>query len=110
MTLTDTGANLGLRHTVAQLLGIAAGFAIQTLALCAGLGMILMRWPELQGALQGMAAGAASYLLWQLGGGGGVRRGSAGDPGFWGAAARHFLHPRAGLRAATAAVLKLRVA
>ena len=110
MTLTDTGPNLGLRHTLAQLLGIAAGFAIQTLALCAGLGMTLMRWPELQGALQGIAAGAAAYLLWQLLGGRGVMPGAAGEPGFWEAAARQFLHPRAWLLAATAAVLILPVA
>jgi|HubBroStandDraft_5_1064220.scaffolds.fasta_scaffold113870_2 threonine/homoserine/homoserine lactone efflux protein len=111
MTLTDTGANLALRQAAGQLLGIAAGFAIQSIALCAGLGMILLRWPELHGVLQGMAAGCVMYLGWQMLRGRGAMAGAAGDPvPFWEAAARQFLNPRAWLICATAAMLCLPVA
>jgi threonine/homoserine/homoserine lactone efflux protein len=111
MTLIGTAANLGLRQTLAQLLGIAAGFAIQTIALCAGLGMVLMRWPELHGALQVMAAGCVSCVVWQMLRGRGAMAGVAVEPApFWEAAARQFLNPRAWLISATAAMLCLPVA
>jgi threonine/homoserine/homoserine lactone efflux protein len=110
MTLIGTAANLGLRHAVAQLLGIAAGFAIQTTALCAGLGLLLIRWPELHGILQGAAAGCLLYLGWQMLRGRGATS-AAGEPiVFWEAAARQFLNPRAWLIAATAAMLWLPLA
>ncbi|MGC1457855.1 MAG: hypothetical protein WA825_06225 [Steroidobacteraceae bacterium] len=109
MTLIGTAVNLALRQSPAHLLGIAAGFAIQTTALSAGLGPLLMRWPELHGALQGMGAGCALYLGWQMLRGRGAA--SAVIPNlFWEAAARHFLNPGAWLLAATAAMLILPVA
>jgi threonine/homoserine/homoserine lactone efflux protein len=111
MTLTDTGANLGLRQTVGQLLGIAAGFAIQSIALCAGLGMILIRWPELHGVSQGLAAGCVLYLGGPLLRGRGAIAAAPLEPvSFWEAAARQFLTPRAWLISATAAMLCLPVA
>ncbi len=111
MTLTDTGATLGLRQAVAQLLGGAAGFAIQPIALGAGLGMILSRWPALQGALQGMALLCAVYPGWQLLRGRGVAVAATPEPApFWEAAARPFPNPRAWLIAATAAMLCLPLA
>jgi threonine/homoserine/homoserine lactone efflux protein len=106
MTLTDAGANLGLRQAMGQLLGIAAGFAIQTTALCAGLGMMLIRWPELHGASQGVAAGCALYLGWQMLRGRSALPGAAGEPlPFWEAAVRQILNPKAWLIGATAAML-----
>jgi threonine/homoserine/homoserine lactone efflux protein len=111
MTLSDTGANLGLRQAAGQLLGIAAGFALQTIALCAGLGMILVRWPGLHGALQAMAAAGVMYLGWQMLRRRGAPVGAGGDPAsFWEAAARQFLNPRAWLISATAAMLCLPMA
>jgi threonine/homoserine/homoserine lactone efflux protein len=101
---------LTLENLTPQLLGIAAGFAIQTIALCAGLGMLLSRWPELQGLLHGAAAGCLVYLGWQM-----LRArsatGAAGEPIlFWEAAARQFLNPWAWLISATAAMLLLPLA
>jgi threonine/homoserine/homoserine lactone efflux protein len=110
MTLIGTAANLALRNAVVQLLAIAAGFAIQTIALCAGLGMLLIRWPELHGILQGTAAGCLVYLGWQMLRGRGAS-GAAEEPIlFWEAAARQFLNPRAWVMAATAAMLFLPLA
>jgi threonine/homoserine/homoserine lactone efflux protein len=109
MTLNGTAANLGLRQAVTQLLGIAAGFAIQSIALCAGLGMLLIRWPELHGIFQGAAAGCLLYLVWQMLRG--RTTGRADEPIlFWEAAAGQFLDPRAWLISATAAMLLLPLA
>jgi threonine/homoserine/homoserine lactone efflux protein len=110
MTLIGTAATLGLRHAVTQLLGIAAGFAIQTIALCAGLGVLLTRWPALHGILQATAAGCLVYLGWQMLRGRGAT-GAAEEPIlFCEAAARQFLNPRAWLISATAAMLFLPLA
>lgn len=89
------------------MMGIAAGFAIQTVALCAVLGMLLSRWPQLQIAVQATAAGCLLYLGWQRLRGSGATLGAGGPNLFWEAAARHFLSPRAWLISAAAAMLLL---
>jgi threonine/homoserine/homoserine lactone efflux protein len=100
-----------LMNMTPQLLGLAAGFAIQTIALCAGLGMLLSRWPDLQAILHGMAAGCLVYLGWQLRRARSAMAGAAGAPSlFWEAAARQFLNPWAWLISATAAMLLLPLA
>lgn len=107
MTLTDAGTSLALRQTVGQLLGIVAGFAIQTIALCAALGMILMRWPQLHGASQGIAIGCVGCLGWQLLSGR-VARAAAIEPvPFCEAAARQLLNSRSWMVSAAAAMLCL---
>jgi threonine/homoserine/homoserine lactone efflux protein len=88
--------------------GIAASFALQIIGLCAALGMLLSRWPELQGLLQGTAAGCLLYLGWQMLRARSASPGAAGEPTlFWEAAARQFLNPWAWLISATAAMLLL---
>jgi threonine/homoserine/homoserine lactone efflux protein len=100
-----------LMNMTPQLLGIAAGFAIQTVALCAGLGMLLSRWPDLQGILHAMAAACLVYLGWQLLRARSATAGAAGEPMlFWEAAARQFLNPWAWFISATAAMLLLPLA
>jgi threonine/homoserine/homoserine lactone efflux protein len=49
-----------------RLLGIAAGFGIQVVAMGGGLGMLLARWPQLDSDLQWLGIGCASYLGWKL--------------------------------------------
>jgi len=49
--LTASGAAFGFRRTVPHMLGISAGFGVELLAVCAGLGAVFTRWPELQTAL-----------------------------------------------------------
>ena len=110
MTLIGTAANLGLRQALAQLLGMAAGFAIQTIALSAALGMLLIRWPEAHGILQGAAAGCLVYAGLQMLGGRSATRAAAERIVFWEAAAHQFLNPRAWLLSVTAAMLLLALA
>jgi threonine/homoserine/homoserine lactone efflux protein len=88
--------------------GIGASFALQTIALYAALGMLLSRWPELRGLLQGTTVVGLVYLGWQMLRTRGATAGAAGGPvRFWEAAARQFLNPWAWLISATAAMLLL---
>ncbi|HYL02184.1 MAG TPA: LysE family translocator [Steroidobacteraceae bacterium] len=64
--LTASGAHFGLRRTLPHMLGICAGFALQMLAACAGLGALFSRWPQLQGTLRWLGAAYLLYLGWQL--------------------------------------------
>src|SRR5580704_19293212 len=58
--LTAAGASFGFRRTLPHMLGIASGFSVQLLLVCAGLSALFGRWPALQSAL-GWAG--AAYLL-----------------------------------------------
>jgi threonine/homoserine/homoserine lactone efflux protein len=64
--LTASGANFGLRRTLPHMLGICGGFALQLLAVCAGLGAIFSRWPQLQDGLRWAGAAYLVYLGWRL--------------------------------------------
>src|SRR5580693_5367802 len=58
--LTASGAAFGFRRTIPHMLGISAGFGVELLAVCAGLGAVFTRWPELQTVLRWVGA---LYLL-----------------------------------------------
>ncbi|HEV2227616.1 MAG TPA: LysE family translocator [Steroidobacteraceae bacterium] len=64
--LTASGANFGFRRTLPHMLGICAGFALQLLAVCAGLGAIFSRWPHLQDGLRWLGAAYLVWLGWRL--------------------------------------------
>jgi len=64
--LTASGANFGFRRTLPHMLGICAGFALQLLAVCAGLGALFSRWPQLQDGLRWLGAAYLVYLGWRL--------------------------------------------
>lgn len=49
-----------------KLLGIAAGFGIQVVAVGGGLGMLQARWPQLDIDLRWLGIGCAAYLSWKL--------------------------------------------
>lgn len=106
--LTASGANFGFRRTVPHIFGIAAGCAIQLIAVCAGLGALFHQWPHFQTALQWVGAAYLLYLGWRLLGSGEVREGHVPQPiGFWRAAAFQFVNPKAWVMTLTAAALFL---
>ena len=106
--LTASGANFGLRRTLPHMLGICGGFALQMLAVCAGLGALFARWPHLQDGLRGLGAAYLIYLGWRLLRPAGTAAGEVPRPvTFLEAAAFQFLNPKAWVMNLTAATLFL---
>ncbi len=91
-----------------RLLGIAAGFGMQVVAMGGALGMLLSRWPQLDIDLRCVGIGCAMYLGWKLlhsrhaGAGGGNAPLSFGE-----VAALQFLSPTAWLLSLATATLFL---
>jgi threonine/homoserine/homoserine lactone efflux protein len=91
-----------------QATGVAAGFALQSLAMCCGLVILLARWPQVLGAIQWLGVGCLVYLGWQT-----LRarrpgaRGARGSVKFWEAAAHQFLNPTAWLMSLATVLLLL---
>jgi threonine/homoserine/homoserine lactone efflux protein len=106
--LTASGANFGFRRTVPHILGIACGFTVQLLAVCAGLAALFTRWPALQSSLAWVGAGYLVYLGWQMLGHGEAEARAAHHPvTFLQAALFQFLNPKAWIMTVTAATLFL---
>jgi threonine/homoserine/homoserine lactone efflux protein len=90
------------------MLGVCCGFSFQLLAVCAGLGAIFTRWPDLQAVLRWAGAAYLIYLGWRL-----LRAGEAGNAAsirpltFLEAAGFQFLNPKAWVMTLTAATLFL---
>lgn len=106
--LTASGANFGLRRTLPHMLGICSGFALQMLAVCAGLGAIFSRWPHLQDGLRWLGAAYLVYLGWRLLRPAGSEAGEVPRPlTLVEAAAFQFLNPKAWVMTLTAATLFL---
>ena len=106
--LTAAGANFGFRRTLPHMLGIAGGFVVQLLAVCAGLSALFARWPALQSALGWVGAAYLVYLGWRM-----LRlessaeRAASRPVSFLEAAAFQFLNPKAWVMTVTAATLFL---
>jgi threonine/homoserine/homoserine lactone efflux protein len=106
--LSAAGMNVGLRRMLALSLGALAVFAIQLIAVCGPLGLLLLRCPQAHLALQCAGAGCLVYLAQrQL-----LRSRTAGPAaaavlGIGEAAAQQFLNPRAWLISVAAATLLL---
>jgi threonine/homoserine/homoserine lactone efflux protein len=106
--LTAAGANFGLRRTVPHILGVSCGVGIQVAAVCAGLGVLFTRWPQLHSALKWVGAAYLLYLGWQLLRASGPGNASAGKPiTFAEAATFQFVNPKAWIISLTAATLFL---
>jgi threonine/homoserine/homoserine lactone efflux protein len=106
--LTAAGANFGLRRTLPHILGIVCGFGTQVAAVCGGLGVLFIRWPQLHTTLKWVGAGYLLYLGWQLLRARGRASGAAGKPvTFTEAAAFQYLNPKAWVMSLTAATLFL---
>lgn len=105
--VTAAGANFGLRRALAPLLGAAAVFGIQVVAVGGGLGVLLARSPPLHGALRYTGAGCLLYLGWQL-----LRQRRAGcasgtQGNTFGEAALQFLSPKGWLMSLAVVTLLL---
>ena len=106
--LTAAGANFGFRRALPHMLGIACGFVVQLLAVCAGLSALFARWPALQSALGWVGATYLVYLGWRM-----LRlessaeRAASRPVSFLEAAAFQFLNPKAWVMTVTAATLFL---
>jgi threonine/homoserine/homoserine lactone efflux protein len=106
--LTAAGANFGFRRALPHMLGIACGFVVQLLAVCAGLSALFARWPALQSALGWVGAAYLVYLGWRM-----LRlessaeRAASRPVSFLEAAAFQFLNPKAWVMTVTAATLFL---
>jgi threonine/homoserine/homoserine lactone efflux protein len=106
--LTASGATFGFRRTVPHMLGVCIGFSVQLLAVCAGLGVIFTRWPELQTVLRWAGAAYLVYLGWRM-----LRAAEASARQnqrpltFFEAAIFQFLNPKAWVMTLTAATLFL---
>lgn len=106
--LTAAGANFGFRRTLPHMLGIACGFVVQLLAVCAGLSALFARWPALQSALAWVGAAYLVYLGWRmLRLESGPERAARCPVRFLEAAAFQFLNPKAWVMTVTAATLFL---
>jgi len=104
--LTASGANYGFRRTLPHLCGVTIGHTAQTVAVCAGLGAIFLRWPGLQSALQWLGAAYLVYMGWRLLGSGDPQSaGSARPITFLEAAAFQLLNPKAWVMSFTTASL-----
>jgi threonine/homoserine/homoserine lactone efflux protein len=106
--LTASGATFGFRRTIPHILGISVGCGIQLLAVCAGLGAIFTRWPDLQSALRWVGALYLLYLgVRMLGSGPASSAESARPVTLLEAAIFQFLNPKAWIMTLTAATLFL---
>jgi threonine/homoserine/homoserine lactone efflux protein len=106
--LTAAGASFGFRRTLPHMLGIAAGFSLQLLAVCAGLAALFGRWPGLQSALGWIGAAYLLYLGYRM-----LKRTDASAAGgsepvsLLQAALFQFVNPKAWVMTVTAATLFL---
>ena len=106
--LTASGATFGFRRTIPHLLGISVGFGIELLLVCAGLGAIFTRWPEIQAMLRWVGAIYLLYLGVRMLSSGPANAGSNARPvTFLEAAVFQFLNPKAWIMTITAATLFL---
>jgi threonine/homoserine/homoserine lactone efflux protein len=106
--LTAAGASFGFRRTLPHMLGIACGFVVQLLALCAGLAALFAQWPQLQSVLGWVGAAYLLYLGWHmLSRHDDAARVSARPVSFLQAALFQFLNPKAWVMTLTAASLFL---
>jgi threonine/homoserine/homoserine lactone efflux protein len=106
--LTASGATFGFRRTIPHLLGISVGFGIELLLVCAGLGAIFARWPEIQTVLRWVGAGYLLYLGVRMLSSGPANAGASARPvTFLEAAVFQFLNPKAWVMTITAATLFL---
>jgi threonine/homoserine/homoserine lactone efflux protein len=106
--LTASGAAFGFRRTIPHMLGISAGFGVELLAVCAGLGAVFTRWPELQTGLRWVGALYLLYLGVRMLGSGPAKSDLSQRPvTFLEAAVFQFLNPKAWVMTITAATLFL---
>ena len=106
--LTASGATFGFRRTIPHLLGVSVGFGIELLLVCAGLGAVFTRWPEIQAMLRWVGAIYLLYLSARMLASAPANAASSARPvTFLEAAVFQFLNPKAWIMTITAATLFL---
>jgi threonine/homoserine/homoserine lactone efflux protein len=106
--LTASGATFGFRRTIPHLLGVSVGFGIELLLVCAGLGAVFTRWPEIQAMLRWVGAIYLLYLGARMLASAPANAASSARPvTFLEAAVFQFLNPKAWIMTITAATLFL---
>jgi threonine/homoserine/homoserine lactone efflux protein len=101
--LLASGLQFGLRATVPQIMGTAAGIGILALAVAAGLGVVVTGLPEVELALKLVGSLYLLYLALRLAGGAAIQRSQVARPlRLHEAAAFQFLNPKAWLFALAA--------
>ena len=104
LTLLGTSVQLGVRNTVPLLLGIVAGFLLNALAICIGLGGVFQQFPAAVLAIKVLGTLYILYLAWGLWK---VRYAEVGNsqsstPGFYKGLLVHPLNPKAWMMLITA--------
>ena len=103
LLLWASGLQFGFRATVPQIVGTSAGIGILALAVAAGLGVVVTRFPEVELALKVIGSSYLLFLAFQLAGGGALQRAQVERPlRFHEAAAFQFLNPKGWLFALAA--------
>ena len=103
LLLWASGLQFGFRATVPQIVGTSAGIGALALAVAAGLGVVVTRFPEVELALKLIGSSYLLFLAFQLAGGGAIQRAQIERPlRFHEAAAFQFLNPKGWLFALAA--------
>ena len=94
--LWASGAQFGFARTLPHVLGTAAGLGAMTLAVAAGLGVIITSVPEIAIAMKVAGSVYLLYLAYQIAGANALRRGLVARPlGLLQAAAFQVINPKA---------------
>jgi len=64
--LAASGANFGFRRTLPHMFGISAGFAVQALLVCTGLGAAIAQSPQIQHGMAWLGAACIAWMGWRL--------------------------------------------
>lgn len=100
LMLLASGMNFGFRATIPHLAGVCIGFSLMTMAIGAGLGVVVTQVPLVYAAIKWLGAGYLLYLAWRIamtpvnGNDPGNRR-PARPLGFVGAAMFQWVNPKA---------------
>jgi threonine/homoserine/homoserine lactone efflux protein len=100
LMLLASGMNFGFRATLPHLAGVCIGFSLMTIAIGAGLGVIVTQVPLAYGAIRWLGAAYLLYLAWRIAmtpvdGATAGSRGPAKPLGFMGAAMFQWVNPKA---------------
>jgi threonine/homoserine/homoserine lactone efflux protein len=103
LLLWASGLQFGFRATLPQIGGTSAGIGALAVAVAAGLGVVVTRFPDVELALKLLGSSYLLFLAFQLAGGGAIKRAEIERPlRFHEAAAFQFLNPKGWLFALAA--------
>jgi threonine/homoserine/homoserine lactone efflux protein len=107
--LASTGANVGVRHGLPCLFGVAIGMGLMLFLIALGLGSVVLEHPIVRTALKWGGIGLLLWLSWKIATAGQSGAGTAREGvGFWEAAALQWVNPKSWLVSASAVGTYLR--